>query len=535
LQWGLETWTAVRQVQSFFSKNESLSDEHTCSSEALRKFREAEEICRVTNDRVNEEWYPDDAVARQIRHMVWDIGNVLGEFRTFVEGLPNALRLTDGATEDRSRKRSFPFLKVTGRIRSTFRSLPLVRLILQKWGVDVDALKFEPTSENRVQFVPKNWKTHRSIACEPTHALPLQLAVDAWIKRRLEKWGIILVDQSLNQEKARLGSLDGTLATLDLRMASDTLAREVVALLVPDQWYLFLDAIRSTSYRLSNGDKGGYAKFSSMGNGFTFSLESLIFTAACRAVGSQRYQVYGDDIIIESELVTELVVLLGYLGFEINDEKSFHDPEFRFRESCGADWYNGVLVTPFHLRRSEGLTKADLCHTINGLLALSVPDGKLQAFCWSLVRKHHLPLVPYNGDTRSGIFIHPTDAYRLRKLHFDVNLQISTFRGYGPRSSTRTNRGWRTYFLWHLNAASGFKTAYDPMSFHPAMGMESWNAQKDSSARKALDERLGIREATEVSRIVERTKYGHRALAFVPVRRRLPLYLYTLGCKELGL
>jgi hypothetical protein len=95
-------------------------------------------------------------------------------------------------------------------------------------------------------------------------------------------------------------------------------------------------------------------KFSSMGNGFTFPLQTLIFYSLAWAlqpaieVGPQRPQVavaYGDDIIVPSDVAPKLAELLRYVGFKVNAEKSFW--EGPFRESCGKDYFLGVDVRPW--------------------------------------------------------------------------------------------------------------------------------------------------------------------------------------------
>lgn len=98
-----------------------------------------------------------------------------------------------------------------------------------------------------------------------------------------------------------------------------------------------------------------YQKISSMGNGYTFALESAIFTAivygVMKAVRGQfrkdMFAVYGDDIIVPKNLSSYVIDTLNLCGFSVNEEKTFlHGP---FRESCGADWFNGHPVRPVFL------------------------------------------------------------------------------------------------------------------------------------------------------------------------------------------
>jgi hypothetical protein len=90
-----------------------------------------------------------------------------------------------------------------------------------------------------------------------------------------------------------------------------------------------------------------------MGNGFTFELESLLFYAIAKATAyftgtSGTISVYGDDIIIPSQMYHDLTFVLKILGFSVNPDKSFS--EGPFRESCGGHFYNGTRVTPFYIR-----------------------------------------------------------------------------------------------------------------------------------------------------------------------------------------
>jgi len=152
-------------------------------------------------------------------------------------------------------------------------------------------------------------------------------------------------------------------------MASDTLAYELVRDLLPEDWFELLDCLRSPKGEYQ-GVQTRWAKFSSMGNGFTFQLESLIFYALASSVakhlGYERRDVavYGDDIIIPAGMALRLVDVLAYSGFHVNTSKSyFFGP---FRESCGSDWYEGRYVRPFFLKRKMQNAK-DYVFVINSL------------------------------------------------------------------------------------------------------------------------------------------------------------------------
>lgn len=206
-------------------------------------------------------------------------------------------------------------------------------------------------------FVAKNAKTYRGIVTEPPLNGVYQLALGDYIAKRLAKFGVDLTDQSLNRRLAKEGSLTGALATLDLSSASDTVAIELVHHLLPVDWALALSAGRSSSV-VYKGNRIYLEKFSSMGNGYTFALESLIFWALARSCceANETVSVYGDDIIAPTHRVGLLTKILTSCGFILNKEKSYSSGPFR--ESCGADYYRGIDIRPFY--QQDWISPADL-------------------------------------------------------------------------------------------------------------------------------------------------------------------------------
>lgn len=446
-----EAWRTLMQVEAFFKKNKSFSSPDG-EAAALRTFERGERICRITNRRLDHYYIQRARLAPDldlwVSRMEKDIYRIMGNHVQFLERLPGLVRVTAGATSSRSRRSSVPFMKVSKRPVCTARSVPYLNALSRYWGYG--NIRPRLTTTNRVELVPKNWKTDRTIACEPEGNVFLQLAFDEYMKGRLRRVGIDLSNQGRNQELAREGSVSGELATLDLSMASDTLSYNTVAWLLPQHWFSIVSDFRSPC---ANGKyQGKYAKFSSMGNGTTFPLETLVFTAACRAVGSKRYSVYGDDIIIETELVNDLTKLLRFLGFILNTEKSH--TKGPFRESCGANWYQGVDVTPFYVRDIDR-RKAVLCHLVNGLISVAEPWGRVWDFLADLTVQERLPLVPVNDDSMSGIWVSAHHAYDMNLFRRGRRAKpfILQFKAYKVKNIQRVNSDSRSLFLWHLGAS----------------------------------------------------------------------------------
>lgn len=210
---------------------------------------------------------------------------------------------------------------------------------------------------NRFTCVPKDACKLRGIAIEPSINLFYQLGLGRSLRKRLKRSGIDLKEgQDIHRRVAREASIRGHMSTLDLSNASDTVCRNLVKLLLPSSWYEILDSLRSPT-TLVEGKVVRLEKFSSMGNGFTFELETLIFLGICSAVlessgipvrlGENLF-VYGDDIIVPTECSSDVISALRFFGMTTNEEKSFTSGPFR--ESCGGDFFEGTDVRPYFLK-----------------------------------------------------------------------------------------------------------------------------------------------------------------------------------------
>jgi len=181
--------------------------------------------------------------------------------------------------------------------------------------------------------------------------------------------------------------------------------------LMPDDWFELLDLSRSPTTTLPDGSVVTLEKFSSMGNGYTFELESLIFLAiAIYATGGyngSEVTVYGDDIIIPQSATTRCIDTLNLVGFSVNRSKSFLAG--RFFESCGSDWFDNQPVRPFFLRQppsSKVPFSLYVCNRIR-LYARVIGVGGCDSWLRALWLKYYakvpkqwkLPVPPELGDT----------------------------------------------------------------------------------------------------------------------------------------
>lgn len=210
---------------------------------------------------------------------------------------------------------------------------------------------------NRFATAPKDATRARGIAIEPDINGFFQLGLHATMRKRLLRVGLDLEHgQALHRRMARQASSKGDFCTIDLSSASDTICKVLVELLLSTQWYLALASLRS-GFTLIDGKWHLLEKFSSMGNGYTFELETLVFACiTAEAVAQQGGEpvfgenvlVYGDDIIVETKFARGVLAVLKYCGFEPNLRKTATSGYFR--ESCGGDYFNGECVVPFRIK-----------------------------------------------------------------------------------------------------------------------------------------------------------------------------------------
>lgn len=334
---------------------------------AVEGFWQAEKACHMTNLRLdpflNNGPFQDPSDLKidefLVNTRVW-ISRVLGRLPASLIGRhgPGATydnRISTGGTSIPDKMQSRPSITSSARcLLPHWGELAWFRALASDRPDRSDPLTVRG---NRFTSVPKDATKDRGICIEPSINVFYQLGVGREMRQRLRTIGIDLEEgQSRHRQTACEASSSGKYVTIDLSSASDTVSRKLVEKLLPPDWYAVLSTLRSPLTRM--GERWVYLeKFSSMGNGFTFELETLIFLALAVQTATslgvpfvigRDILVYGDDIIVPTEVAEPLLAVLRWCGFTPNKSKTFITGPFR--ESCGGDFFDGVAVRPHYLK-----------------------------------------------------------------------------------------------------------------------------------------------------------------------------------------
>lgn len=337
---------------------------------AWQSFMDAQAACAVTNGRLIAmtpgefpEWfYRARAILRKILPP-------LDQRVSEVSGLPDStgvrpldmvhsmMRHGPGATTGVRGDGTVPSVKYDASMHLTVELVPYAPSLMgEVWWQHLAEKPLKIVPGSIFSTAAKNAFTDRPIAKEPTLNVYGQLGIGTYMAGLMKRLGVDITSADKNRMMAKAACKRGY-ATIDLKSASDLIAYMVVLLLFPEDWFKLLDLFRSSVMTFPKGfpNEGScivLEQFSSMGNGFTFALQSVVFLSLAReVVPANRWSevsIFGDDIILPQEYANDLIDHLHYLGMQVNMEKTFLAG--RFFESCGTDWLDGRNVRPFYAR-----------------------------------------------------------------------------------------------------------------------------------------------------------------------------------------
>nr|APG77267.1 hypothetical protein [Wenling levi-like virus 1] len=254
--------------------------------------------------------------------------------------------------------------------------------------------------------VPKTYNGPRLITAEPTALQFLQQGIRRWLLAEMPrslKRCIDIKDQGPSRDAALLSSSNGKAATVDLSSASDRLSLWTIEQVFESRPDILacLAASRSLFVRNATEEPDAFShqvlrKYAGQGNATTFVIQSMVYTLVAIAATlvyhgystghgvsrnwwkvTKSIRVFGDDIIVATEVVPYLDLLLNFLQLKVNGSKTHASGSFR--ESCGMDAYKGVDVTPLYL---SNLTPGNKAESL--MSWLDVSNNAWQKGLWDL-------------------------------------------------------------------------------------------------------------------------------------------------------
>lgn len=199
--------------------------------------------------------------------------------------------------------------------------------------------------------VPKSYKALRTIMPNTLIGSFYTYGLGKCIELRLRKEGYDIRNlQRLHGIYAREASRTRRSVTADLSAASDSFTREMVQLLVPPDWFDALDLGRIDQVERPDGTRMPLESFMTMGIGFTFPLQTLLFLCLLKSLADLTktrglISVYGDDLVYPQKLHRYVARIFPQLNLILNEDKTYVTSNFR--ESCGSDFFHGCDVRPF--------------------------------------------------------------------------------------------------------------------------------------------------------------------------------------------
>lgn len=456
---GIERFRRDYQAVSFLRKFEALPVTEDLEEKAIASFYAYERQCYITNQRIDLVLNHTDYRC-EFERSAKDLADIAKRLiARWLGPIPRQLffRHGPGSTYEAPKSSRAYTLgdKYNAPFTSTARASYLVDHLVwrshETWVTNVCAVHSHPwqiTKGNRFTTVPKDSRSLRGICIEPGMNIYLQLGVGAAISHRLSRLGLdIGTGQERHGARVRQASVDASDATIDLSGASDTVAFEVVRYLLPPEWFELLADLRSPMTYIQ-GRWLKLEKFSSMGNGFTFELETLLFLAiCCAATGLEpgEVMVYGDDIIVPRECSRETLAALRFFGFTPNVKKTFTSG--MFLESCGSDFFNGEAVRPYFMKKDPNAPER----------WIGVCNGLTRRYkrAWTLAHAKIPKAARCYGPCDLGdIIIHTDD---IRRWTFKWRNSIRWFRVYRPvakRPIPLSRFGSRSHLLLALSGVS---------------------------------------------------------------------------------
>lgn len=438
-------YAAYALLRSSFKKFRDEVDQAKTAAAAYQLFMDANNACGAWEPCESELGPYDEVVIGEFRMALWRFFNLEGYDLLDTQGILAGVDFGPGSAPGAVEK---DFASKIGASRLTASSPYLIKLF-EAWvdrhsaRVDCELARYlligppEVVHAVKIAAVPKTREVARLVKSEPLLNMLFQKGIQKVMEERLRQYyGIDFSTQpSFNAELARIGSIDGSYSTIDLKSASDYISVQMCREFLPPSIFRWLERTRSEMAYIPVDGEDHCVKLSmmaTMGNAWCFPLQTIIFAcaveAAYKSIGLPfarkaqcwvRYKaedaswevlkepgtwgVFGDDIVVRKEAYPTVIRLLKYLGGKPNLDKSFN--EGNFRESCGSDWLNGYNVRGVYIKSL--VTPQSRAVAYNRLSAWAsrtgIKLGTTLSYLRQVCRSDRAPTVPVWENDDAGV------------------------------------------------------------------------------------------------------------------------------------
>lgn len=454
---------------SVFKKSE-VEEAPSALFDTLASFLEANKACEGIDAGTLSAYDGNPAVGlvlNEARHRLYNAFHVNGEPVATMGSIESHARFGPGRSVGLGAKPSLLYFKVGDSVQTagsdfvrswyelSVRHNPLCEAAEMarqaRWG------RAQHTAYGNLTFVPKSFKKKRIVITEPSLDTYFQLGLGRIFETVLDRvFDINFSTQpTLNSELARRGSVDGEYATADLTQCSDYISLGLVEFLFPPSVVRWIKILRTPIVRINSntvqhcpeaaeyaGKEVALNMCSTMGNGFTFPLQTLILSSIVQScldiLGVKgKWGVFGDDIVVPTLAYPLMCEVLHVCGLKVNLEKSYACGFFR--ESCGTDYFKGVDVRGVYLK--DYSTDQDLASAFNRLALWSaIHDIPLTGTLRVLVEvmERVPPVVPPDEAVTAGI--------RIPMPSCDPDMEgLWRYEAWRPKPSVFTTEPWFSY------------------------------------------------------------------------------------------
>lgn len=287
-----------------------------------------------------------------------------------------------------------------------------------------------------------------------------------------------------NAKLAKEGSISGAFATVDLKQCSDYIALNLVAYMFPKSVTQWVTKLRTPNVNITGLGVRPLHMASTMGNGFTFPLQSSLLAAIVLGVyktldipilhpmGEElgNYGVFGDDIVLLERAFPLLCKTLTQLGMHVNQDKSFQTGHFR--ESCGHDYHDGVDVRGVYVKNYT--TLQDYFSIYNRLSIWACRHGIALTQTLAFVREQmgdDFNVIPPDESLDGGVILPVAPLETGGGWWYDVYLPVlssfsvepwETYETVGALDKSRKSKQWirelQTYCAGSFNEPAVLKS-----------------------------------------------------------------------------